>query len=1075
MRGNKVRVLGGLLLLLSAYALFWARPQHAQSPASTWKTLAELNPDAPQGLGDAYVLTRDNGQTVCRPMKEGEARQLKLDRERIGLRVINADEGRGFARLEMQQGFKIVLRGTTQLDNYPEAKAAFLRAAALWEAVIATPITVVIDVDYGPTRFGQAYPANVIGSTSSQILGDSNAYPGFRQALITNAQTPALAAFFNTLPQGSIKLDLGTTTAAFASSPVLRSLGLLDPVANPTAETQYGAPPSIGFNSAIPFDLDPSNGVDFDKIDFNATAAHEIGHALGFLSLAGFRELTPTFSLAPAVWDLFRFRPGIGLNTFGAEARSLLSGGEHITYNGGEEFALSTGRPDGSGGDGRQSSHWKDDATTGQYVGLMDPTASDGQREDLSVADLKALQLFGYKLKSNLTVSEVLSLDDSTRESGTGFTNALVVNRFTPARYPATLRGLKTVIRVVADSPNPAGASLRIVAFADPNRTGQPPANPAFLFDRTFTIPNISASRFVEFTFDGPTITAGDLYVGVQGVDKALNFGVDTSGQPLRENSLLFSEGGAAFQTLNNYTGTSTAKLMLRALVTEPFDATPLPSVTTLSPDKIAPGVQGFRLVVQGAGFNPDSVVKWNGANRATTFLSALRLEAAITAADSANAGNATVTVATPGGGNSNALTVTITNESAAPILTALSPNQTPVGAAATITVLGRNFTSASVVRVGGNDRPTTFIDSTRLAINLTANDAASAGPVVVSVFTPGGAASNDIPLSVVVCSYSLSATTQSFGSAASSGGVVLTATGSCPWAATTDVPWVSLTAPDNANGVGNNVITYRLAANTSASLRTGTVSIGGRTVQIRQAGLMATVSAANFGLAVAPESIAAAFGAGMANSTLGATATPLPTNLGGVTVRVTDANGTARNAPLFFVSPNQVNFQIPAGTVAGTATASIFVDGAIFSSGPVTVSAVAPSLFAANANGQGIAAALLLRVKPGNVQSFEPIAEFNAAQIRYVAKPVDLGPEADQVFLVLFGTGVRGRSSLSALTAKVGGLATVPTFAGAQGAFVGVDQINLPLARTLAGRGEVQIELTADGKAANVVTVTIQ
>ena len=1081
MRLNQVRVLLGLLVSLSAGALLFAAPQHAQENAPRWKTFAQLNPDAPQGLGDAYVLTRDNGQTICRPMNETEARQLKIDRERTGLRIIHsaseAQSERSFERLETQQGLKIILRGTAQLDSFPEAKTAFLRAAALWESVIATPITVVIDVDYGTTRFGQAYPANVIGSTSSQILGDSNGYPDFRQALIENAQTPAQAAIFNALPAGSIKLDMGTTTGAYAPSSVLRAMGILDPVADPSGETQYGAPPAIGFNSAIPFDLDPSNGIDFDKIDFNATAAHEIGHALGFSSLAGYRELSTTFSLSPSVWDIFRFHPGVGLNTFGTEARSLLSGGEQITYAGGEEFALSTGRPDGSGGDGRQASHWKDDSATGQYIGLMDPTATDGQREDITAADLTALRLFGYKLKSNLTMSETLSVDDNTRESGTGFTGALIVNRFTPARYPATVRGLKTVIRVITDSPSPAGGTLRVVVFGDPNRTGQPPTNPALQFDRTFTVPNIAASRFVEFTFDGPAINSGDFYIGVQATGVQFNFGVDTTGQPLRESSFISTDNGASFQTLKGNLSTTTAKLMLRALVAEPFDATPAPSLAAGSPSSIAPGGPAFTLTVQGAGFKSDSVVKWNGGNRPTTFISSSRLQAAISAADIAGAGSAAVTVTTPGGGDSAAFTVSIAAENPAPAITGLTPTQAPVGTTLTINVFGRNFTPNSVVRVGGNNRATTFVDSTQVSALLPTSDLASAGNSVVTVVNPapGGGTSNEAAFGVVACSYSLSASTQSFNSTGGSSGVVLTAIGSCGWSAMADVPWITFTAPDNASGVGNNVITYRLAANTSASLRTGNVTIGGRSVLVRQAGVLTTVSAANFGLAVAPEAIVAAFGAGLANNAQTATATPLPTNLGGVSVRVTDSAGASRSAPLFFVSPTQVNYQIPVGTATGTAMAAVSVDGLLVSTGALNVGSVAPSLFSANSSGQGIAAAVLLRVKPGNQQSFEPIAEFNAAQNKFVAKPIDLGPETDQVFLVLFGTGVRGRSLLSAVTAQVGGLSISPQFAGPQGTLVGVDQINLPLARSLKGRGEVQIELTVDGKTANTVTVTIQ
>ena len=65
------------------------------------------------------------------------------------------------------RGLKIILRATDQLMQYPDAVLAFRRAAARWERVITTPITTVVDVDYGPTRFGATWGAGVLGSTST--------------------------------------------------------------------------------------------------------------------------------------------------------------------------------------------------------------------------------------------------------------------------------------------------------------------------------------------------------------------------------------------------------------------------------------------------------------------------------------------------------------------------------------------------------------------------------------------------------------------------------------------------------------------------------------------------------------------------------------------------------------------------------------------------------------------------------------------------------------------------------------------------------------------------------------------
>ncbi|MGH9844828.1 MAG: hypothetical protein ACREEM_39430, partial [Blastocatellia bacterium] len=48
-------------------------------------------------------------------------------------------------------------------------------------------------------------------------------------------------------------------------------------------------------------------------------------------------------------------------------------------------------------------------------------------------------------------------------------------------------------------------------------------------------------------------------------------------------------------------------------------------------------------------------------------------------------------------------------------------------------------------------------------------------------------------------------------------------------------------------------------------------------------------------------------------------------------------------------------------------------------------------------------------------------------------------------------------------------------TFAGAQGGFAGLDQVNVRLSRSLIGRGEVDVALTVDGQAANTVKVCIK
>ena len=252
--------------------------------------------------------------------------------------------------------------------------------------------------------------------------------------------------------------------------------------------------------------------------------------------------------------------------------------------------------------------------------------------------------------------------------------------------------------------------------------------------------------------------------------------------------------------------------------------------------------------------------------------------------------------------------------------------------------------------------------------------------------------------------------------------------------------------------------------------------SVGNRATLQTGVASVANVSAASYGGAeLASESIVAAFGAGLATVTQVATTVPLPTELAGTSVKVRDSAGTERLASLFFVSSGQINYLVPPNTTLGTATVSVTSNGNVVATGAVKIAAVAPGLFAANANGQGVAAALALRVKTDGTQSYEPIARFDTATGRVVSTPIDLGPAGEQVFLILFGTGLRGRSSLTATTLLMGGVDAQVLYAGAQGDLVGLDQVNVAVPRSLIGRGEIDIVLTMDGKAANTVRVNFK
>lgn len=251
--------------------------------------------------------------------------------------------------------------------------------------------------------------------------------------------------------------------------------------------------------------------------------------------------------------------------------------------------------------------------------------------------------------------------------------------------------------------------------------------------------------------------------------------------------------------------------------------------------------------------------------------------------------------------------------------------------------------------------------------------------------------------------------------------------------------------------------------------------------VTIRQAppgafgSTLASVSAASYGGELAADSIVAAFGLNLAASTAAATSLPLPTTLAGVTVKVTDSEQVTRDAPLFFVSPTQINYLVPADSKAGLAKLIVYNGERVVATSEAPITPVAPALFTANASGQGAPAAVALRVRANGSQSVEPVARYDAAQQQYVPVPIDLGPPGEQVFLILFGTGWRARAEPVEAAAFIGDELGEVLFVGAAPGFAGLDQLNVRLPRSLAGKGTVSVLLMGDSRAANTVTINLR
>jgi len=239
-------------------------------------------------------------------------------------------------------------------------------------------------------------------------------------------------------------------------------------------------------------------------------------------------------------------------------------------------------------------------------------------------------------------------------------------------------------------------------------------------------------------------------------------------------------------------------------------------------------------------------------------------------------------------------------------------------------------------------------------------------------------------------------------------------------------------------------------------------------------AAALASVSAASFtGATLANDSIVAAFGSELANQVQAATTTPLPINLAGTTVTVRDSANKEFFAPLFFVSPGQVNYLMPPGLAPGPVTVIVTNAAGRLASGTVTIEPVAPALFAANANGREAPAAVLLRIKADGTQVYEPVVMRLGNQ--FFNAPIDLSDETEQVYLIVYGTGLRHRRSLETVSARVSDVEVPVVFAGAVEGLAGLDQLNVRLPHALKSYGPVDFAVTVEGKPTNVLRIRIK
>jgi uncharacterized protein (TIGR03437 family) len=142
--------------------------------------------------------------------------------------------------------------------------------------------------------------------------------------------------------------------------------------------------------------------------------------------------------------------------------------------------------------------------------------------------------------------------------------------------------------------------------------------------------------------------------------------------------------------------------------------------------------------------------------------------------------------------------------------------------------------------------------------------------------------------------------------------------------------------------------------------------------------------------------------------------------------------------------------------------------------SAAVRIGSVSPGIFAAAANGQGVAAAQILRVhRDGSQSPPENVAAYDPAGKTWYAVPVDRSSPDDELYLVLYATGIRNHSA--PVTVTINGQVCASEYAGPHPTYPGLDQVNVHLPAGAFDAGTATVQFTADGIASNTVTILLQ
>jgi hypothetical protein len=216
--------------------------------------------------------------------------------------------------------------------------------------------------------------------------------------------------------------------------------------------------------------------------------------------------------------------------------------------------------------------------------------------------------------------------------------------------------------------------------FGNNGGVSDPTTTPPTLLGE-FTVSSALGSQSVTPEVAAPDLTLGRAFFlgeNFAGNSNALLLSYDTTryrllssgtitGGSAGEDLVRWGRDGLAWHSVvtgqySNATPGSGVVYIMRGPFVLPEWATvnPVATATAVAPTSTTHGTGNILLTVMGSNFVPGAVVKWNGAERSTTFVDAGHLTVAIPASDVSAAGTASLTVNNPNATDSGAVTFTI-------------------------------------------------------------------------------------------------------------------------------------------------------------------------------------------------------------------------------------------------------------------------------------------------------------------------------------------------------------------------------------------------------------------------------